>query len=58
MEAIVSLDRAMIAGPEEENQTAVREVVMESYRDMLDGKGRDHREFFAELEERYNRAKV
>lgn len=58
METMVSLDRAAIAGSEEKKQIAIREMVLESYRDMLNGKGRNHREFFAELEERYKRAKV
>lgn len=38
----------------EENRENVREMVMESYRDMQEGKGRDYKEFFAEIEGRYN----
>lgn len=42
----------------EENQREVRRMVMESYQDMLDGKGRDYKEFFSELESRYKNANV
>ena len=37
----------------EENQKDVRKMVMDSYRDIEKGKGRDYIEFFAELESRY-----
>ena len=37
----------------EENQKEVRKMVMNSYHDMEQGKGRDYKEFFAELESRY-----
>lgn len=37
----------------DENQKRVREMVLESYRDIAAGKGRDHNEFFNELEKRY-----
>lgn len=36
-----------------ENQEDVRTLVMESYNDMLEGKGRDYKEFFDEVENRY-----
>ena len=39
----------------EDNQREVRKMVMESYEDMLNGKGRDYKEFFAELEGRYRK---
>ena len=42
----------------EENQKAVRKMVMDSYRDIEKGKGRDYKEFFAELESRYRNANV
>jgi hypothetical protein len=32
----------------------LREMVLESYRDIAVGKGRDHNEFFNELEKRYS----
>lgn len=38
----------------EENQKEVRKMVMNSYHDMEQGKGRDYKEFFAELESRYS----
>ena len=37
----------------EENQKEIRKMVMDSYHDMENGKGRDYKEFFAELESRY-----
>ena len=42
----------------DENQKQVREMVMESYRDIAAGKGRDYNEFFEELEKRYNNDRV
>ncbi len=42
----------------EENQKEVRKMVMNSYHDMEQGKGRDYKEFFAELESRYRNANV
>lgn len=36
-----------------ENQKNVREMVMESYRDMQSGKGRDYKAFFSEMKSRY-----
>ena len=42
----------------EENQKEVRKMVMNSYHDMERGKGRDYKEFFAELESRYRNANV
>ncbi len=38
----------------DDNQQQVREMVMESYRDIATGKGRDYNEFFDELEKRYS----
>ncbi len=40
----------------EENQKDVRKMVMDSYCDIEQGKGRDYKEFFAELESRYRDA--
>ena len=42
----------------EENQKEVRKMVMNSYHEMEQGKGRDYKEFFAELESRYRNANV
>ena len=42
----------------EENQKDVRKMVMDSYHDIEKGKGRDNKEFFAELESRYRNANV
>ena len=42
----------------EENQKEVRKMVMNSYHDIEQGKGRDYKEFFAELESRYRNANV
>ena len=42
----------------EENQKDVRKMVMDSYRDIEKEKGRDYKDFFAELESRYRNANV
>ena len=41
-----------------ENQKQVREMVMESYRDIAAGKGRDCNELFEELEKKYSNDRV
>lgn len=42
----------------DENQKQVREMVMESYRDIAAGKGRDCNEFFDELEKKYSNDRI
>jgi len=42
----------------DENQRQVREMVLESYRDIAAEKGRDCNEFFDELEKRYSNDRV
>lgn len=42
----------------DENQKEVRQIVLESYRDVAAGKGRDCNEFFDELEKRYSNVRV
>ena len=42
----------------EENQKEIRKMVMDSYHDIEKGKGRDYKEFFAELESRYRNVNV
>ena len=54
MDAVLKADRESVMAEIEENQKNVREMVMESYRDMQAGKGRDYKEFFAEMESRYD----
>ena len=39
-----------------ENNKMVRKMVLDSYQDMVEGKGRDYKEFFAEMESRYTSA--
>lgn len=41
-----------------ENQKQIREMVMESYRDIATGKERDCNEFFDELEKKYTYDKI
>lgn len=45
MDAALKSDRDSVMAEIEENQKNVREMVMESYRDMQSGKGRNYREF-------------
>lgn len=42
----------------EANQRMIREMVRKGYQEMLDGKGRDYKEFFAELESKYRNADI
>lgn len=42
----------------DENQKQIREMVMESHRDIAAGKGRDCNEFFEELEKKYSNDRV
>ena len=42
----------------EENQKDVRKMVLDSYHDMEQGKGRDYKEFFSELVSRYRNVNV
>lgn len=42
----------------EENQQEIRRMIMDSYHDIQAGKGRDYKDFFAELESRYRNANV
>lgn len=58
MEAVINYDRATIIAAMEENQKNVRNLVLESYQDMLKGKGRDYQEFFEEVESGYKNARV
>ena len=54
MNAVAS-ERATLITTIEENQKEIRKMVMDSYQDMVKGKGRDYKEFFAELEDRYKK---
>jgi len=58
MEAAVKLDQYSVMSKIEDNTKEVRAMVMDSYQDMLDGKGRDYKDFFRELESRYKNANV
>lgn len=58
MDAALKVDRDSVMEEIEENQKNVRGMVMESYRDMQSGKGRNYREFFSEMESRYNHADI
>lgn len=54
----VANERAFLVAEMEENQKMVQKMVMDSYQDMLAGKGRDCKEFFDELESRYKNVKI
>ena len=41
-----------------ENEKQIRELVLESYKDIALGKGREYNDFFDELESRYSNEKV
>ncbi len=58
MEATAKMDRYSVVSELENNTKEVRAMVMDSYQDMLNGKGRDYKEFFQELESRCRNANV
>lgn len=58
MKTALKSDRESVMTAMEENQKNVRQMVMESYRDMQEGKGRDYKEFFSEMESRYDHAEL
>ena len=58
MGTAVKSDRVSIITAMEENQKNVREMVLESNRDMHAGKGRDYKEFFSEMERRYDGTEI
>lgn len=58
MGAVANIDVTAYAAELEENNANIRKMVMESYQDMKNGKGRDYKDFFAELESRYKNADV
>lgn len=53
MDNISKADRDSVRTETEENGKNVRGMVMESYRDLQAGKGRDYRGFFSEMKNRY-----
>lgn len=58
MDVVINMDRTRLLTELEESQKIVREIVLDSYQDMVDGKGRNYKEFFMELEGRYKNANV
>ncbi len=54
MEVMTHGNRHIVDSDMEVDNTVVRQKVLDSYQDMLSGKGRDYKVFFAELESRYN----
>ena len=58
METTLKPDRESVITAMEENKKNAREMVIESYRDMQTGKGRDYKEFFSEMESRYDHAEI
>lgn len=58
MEVAINVEHKSFATAIKENQKDVRRMILDSYQDMLDGKERDYKEFFAELEGRYKNADV
>ena len=58
MGVVANIDVRSYIAEMEENNANVRKMVLDSYQDMKDGKGRDYKEFFSELESRYKNANV
>lgn len=53
MDTTGNCERSKLVTEMEENQKIVCEMVIDNYQDMLDGKGRNYKKFFTELESRY-----
>ena len=53
MEVMAQGNRHIVDSDSKVDNNVVRQKVMDSYQDMLSGKGRDYKVFFAELESRY-----
>ena len=58
MEAVLNSETRVVSAELEMNSKMVRDMVLDSYNDMKEGKGRPASEFFDELEERYQNANV
>lgn len=58
MGTVADIDLRAYAAEMEENDANIRKMVLDSFQDMKDGKGRDYKEFFAELESRYKNVNV
>lgn len=58
MGTVADIDVRAYAAEMEENDANIRKMVLDSFQDMKDGKGRDYKEFFAELESRYKNVNV
>ena len=54
MEVMAQGNRHIVDSDSKVDKNVVRQKVMDSYQDMLSGKGRDYKVFFEELESRYN----
>ena len=54
MEVMAQGNRHIVDSDSKVDNNVVRQKVMDSYQDMLSGKGRDYKVFFVELESRYN----
>lgn len=50
---VIATEKASLVMELEENRKTVRRMIIDSYQDMLAGKGRDYKEFFNELEKKY-----
>lgn len=58
MGTVADIDLRAYAAEMEENDANIRKMVLDSFQDMKDGKGRGYKEFFAELESRYKNVNV
>lgn len=58
MEKVFDKEQADYTAVLDENEKEIRKMVMDSYKDMAEGKGRDYKAFFSEVERRYKNANV
>ena len=58
MEAVLNMETKIVSAELEMNNKMVRNMVLDSYNDMKEGKGRLASDFFDELEEKYQNETV
>lgn len=58
MKSVTGTNQSDIIEIMKENKKNIRKLVMDSYQDIQKGKGKDYKEFFTELERRYQKTEI
>lgn len=58
MKSVTGTNQSDIIEIMKENKKNIRKLVMDSYQDIQKGKGKDYKEFFTELERRYQKIEI